>query len=180
MGRWASIIGVFVAILTAYAAKYFSNILVYMQVLVMFFIIPLFGVVILGMLWKRPTAAGGFWGFLAGILFSIGEFVYVHLFPGYFNPSALNPEHVTVIALTPLAQDMAVNMYSALWSLIVCMGVTVIVSLFTRPKRDEELKDLVYGLTVVPDEGPTPWYKHPNFWAAVVLVVLVMVNIAFW
>jgi solute:Na+ symporter, SSS family len=180
MGRWSSIIGVFAAILTAYAAKYFSNILVYLQVLVMFFIIPLFGVVILGMLWKRPTAAGGFWGFLAGILFSISEFVYVHLFPGYFNPSALNPEHVQVIALTPLAQDMAVNMYSALWSLIVSVTVTVVVSMFTKRKKDEELKDLVYGLTATPDEGPTPWYKHPNFWAAMVLVVLVLVNIAFW
>jgi len=29
-------------------------------VLVMFFIVPLFGVVILGMLWKRATPAGGF------------------------------------------------------------------------------------------------------------------------
>jgi SSS family solute:Na+ symporter len=180
MGRWSSIVGVFVAILTAYAAKFFSNILVYLQVLVMFFIIPLFGVVILGMLWKRATAAAGFWGFLAGILASIGEFVYVHVFPGFFDAARLNPDHVRHIALSPLAQDMTVNMYSALWSLVVTVGVTVIVSLFTKPKTREELKDLVYGLTKIPDEGPTPWYKHPNFWAAVVFGVLVAVNIIFW
>ena len=180
MGRWSSIVGVFIAILTAYAAKFFSNILVYLQVLVMFFIIPLFGVVILGMLWKRATAAAGFWGFLAGILTSIGEFVYVHVFPGYFDPAHLNPDHVQHIALSPLAQDMAVNMYSAFWSLLVCMGVTVLVSVFTKPKTPEELKDLVYGLTKIPDEGPTPWYKHPTFWAGVVFCVLVVVNIIFW
>lgn len=180
MGRWSSIVGVFIAILTAYAAKFFSNILVYLQVLVMFFIIPLFGVVILGMLWKRATSAAGFWGFLAGILTSIGEFIYVHLFPGSFNPALLNPVHVQHIALSPLAQDMAVNMYSALWSLLVSMGVTVLVSMFTKPKSDEELKDLVYGLTKVPYEGPCPWYKHPKFWAAVVLCVLITVNIIFW
>ncbi|HXX64462.1 MAG TPA: sodium:solute symporter family protein [Bacteroidota bacterium] len=180
MGRWSSIIGVFIAILTAYAARFFSNILVYLQVLVMFFIIPLFGVVILGMLWRRPTAAGGFWGFLSGILFSVGEFIYVHVFPGSFDPSHLNPDHVQVIALSPLAQDMAVNMYSALWSLIVCMGVTLLVSAFTKPKSSEELKDLVYGLTKLPDEGPTPWYKHPKFWAAVVCAALIAVNIIFW
>jgi SSS family solute:Na+ symporter len=75
---------------------------------------------------------------------------------------------------------MAVNMYSALWSLLVCVGVTVLVSLVTKPKTREELKDLVYGLTKIPDEGPTPWYKHPNFWAGVVLCVLIAVNIIFW
>jgi len=180
MGRWSSIVGVFIAIMTAYAAKFFSNILVYLQVLVMFFIIPLFGVVILGMLWKRATAAGGFWGFLAGILTSVGEFVYVHVFPGSFDAAHLNPDHVQHIALSPLAQDMAVNMYSAFWSLLVSMGITVLVSVFTKPKTREELKDLVYGLTKIPDEGPTPWYKHPNFWAAIVFCVLVGVNILFW
>jgi SSS family solute:Na+ symporter len=180
MGRWSSIVGVFIAILTAYAARYFSNILVFLQVLVMFFIIPLFGVVILGMLWKRATSPAGFWGFLSGILTSIGEFIYVHLFPGYFDPARLNPAHVEHIALSPLAMDMAVNMYSALWSLLVCVGVTVLVSLVTRPKSDDELKDLVYGMTHVPDEGLCRWYKHPKFWAAVVLAALVAVNILFW
>ncbi len=180
MGRWSSIIGVFIAILTAYAAKYFSNILVYLQVLVMFFIIPLFGVVILGMLWKRATAAGGFWGFLAGILASVGEFIYVHVFPGYFDATSLNPDHVRHIAFSPLAQDMAVNMYSAFWSLLVSMGVTVLVSLFTRPKTEEELRDLVYGLTRLPDDGPCPWYRNPKIWALAVFVVLVAINIIFW
>ena len=180
MGRWCSIVGVFIAILTAYAAKFFSNILVYLQVLVMFFIIPLFGVVILGMLWKRATAAGGFLGFLAGILTSIGEFVYVHIFPDGFDPTQLNPEHVKYIALSPLAKDMAVNMYSAWWSFVVCVSVTFLVSLFTKPKPDAELKDLVMGLTTMPDEGPCPWYRKPVLWAGVVAVVLVAVNIIFW
>ena len=180
MGRWCSLIGVFIAILTAYAAKFFSNILVYLQVLVMFFIIPLFGVVILGMLWKRATAAGGFWGFLTGILFSISEFMYVHTFPGSFDATQLNPEHVKYIALSPLAKDMAVNMYSAFWSLLVCMGVTVIVSYFTKPKPESELTDLVYGCTRIPNEGSCPWYRHPAFWAAVVMVVLIIINILFW
>ncbi len=180
MGRWSSIIGVIIAILTAYTAKFFSNILVYLQVLVMFFIIPLFGVVILGMLWKRASPAGGFWGFLSGILSSIGMFVYVHLFPGRFDPAQLNPEHVKNIALSPLAKDMAVNMYSAFWSLLICMSVTVLVSLFTKPKPDAELKDLVYGLTRLPEEGQCPWYQKPVLWAGVVMVVLIAVNVLFW
>ncbi len=180
MGRWCSILGVFVAIATAYAAMLFSNILVYLQVLVMFFIVPLFGTVVLGMLWKRATPAAGFWGFLAGILSSISMFIYVHSFPGRFDAAALNPEHVRYIALSPLAKDMAVNMFGGLWSLVVCVSVTVAVSLFTRPKQDHELKNLVYGLTDLPKEGPCPWYENPKLWAGVVLAALIAVNIIFW
>ena len=55
MGRWASLLGVLISIGTAYALFYFSNILEFLQVLIFFFIVPLFGVVILGMLWKRAT-----------------------------------------------------------------------------------------------------------------------------
>ena len=61
---------------------------------------------------------------------------------------------------------MAVNMYSGFWSLVVCVLVTVVVSLFTRPKPDAELKNLVMGLTPLPDEGPCPWYEKPIVWAA--------------
>jgi Na+/proline symporter len=270
---------------------FFSNILEYLQVLVFFFIVPLFGTVILGMLWKRATPAGGFWGFLTAILVSIWMWAYVHTFPdGYrpqpkvtlsrgavvtlekqsngkteaitkitvqsgtvdlvnvpvaatgglngaitlpasiqeksgevkvqilapevvlsdsrqttkfgvegvaatlqagvqvraktisekFAPAAFNPAHARLIARSEKAKPMAVNMYSGWWSLVVCVVVTVLVSLFTKPKPDAELKNLVMGLTPLPDEGPCPWHKQPLLWAAVITVVLVAVNIIFW
>jgi SSS family solute:Na+ symporter len=180
MGRWCSIIGVLIAILTAYAAMLFSNILVYLQVLVMFFIVPLFGTVITGMLWKRASPAGGFWGFLSGILSSISMFVWVHWFPGRFDATQLNPEHVKHIALSPLAKDMAVNMYGGLWSLLICVGITILVSVFTKPKPEGELTNLVYGLTPLPEEGPCTWYRRPVVWAGVVAAALLAVNIIFW
>ena len=74
---------------------------------------------------------------------------------------------------------MAVNMYSAIWTLLVCMVVAVGVSLFTKPKPDAELKNLVMGLTPLPDEGPCPWYQRPMLWATVVFVVLVAINVVF-
>ena len=86
MGRWCSILGVLISIGTAYALFWFSNILEFLQVLVFFFIVPLFGTVILGMLWKRATPAGGFWGFFAAILVSIGMWVFVHTFPEGYRP----------------------------------------------------------------------------------------------
>jgi SSS family solute:Na+ symporter len=180
MGRWCSIIGVLIAIGTAYAAMLFSNILVYLQVLVMFFIVPLFGTVILGMLWKRATPAGGFWGFLMGILSSMAVFIWVHWFPDRFDATQLNPEHVQHIALSPLAKDMAVNMYGGLWSLLICVSITVLVSLFTRPKPQSELANLVYGLTNLPDKRRGAWYRRPVLWAGVVAAALVAVNVIFW
>ena len=68
MGRWCTIIGIFVSIGTAYLVMQFSSIMDYVQALFSFFIAPLFGTVLLGMLWKRATPAGGFWGLLAGTL----------------------------------------------------------------------------------------------------------------
>ncbi len=297
MGRWSSVVGVLLSIATAYTLFFFSNILEYLQVLVFFFIVPLFGTVILGMLWKRATPAGGFWGFLVAILFSVSMWAYVHTFPhGYqpqpkvtlshgaevlltranaakpgaisyisiesgaldlvnvplfgheeggeftvqdqplymrevaplrktaapiqilapevviadtreqqkfglsavparispgvkvrstfisrrFDPAAFNPDHVKVIARSDKAKPMAVNMYSAWWSLVVCLLVTIVVSLFTRPKPEAELKNLVMGLTPLPKEEASPWHRKPLFWAAVVMAVFIVINIIFW
>jgi SSS family solute:Na+ symporter len=289
MGRWCSILGVLLSIGTAYLCFAFSNILEYLQVLVLLFIVPLFGTVVTGMLWKRATPTAGWVGFLCAILASVSMWAYVHSFPdgwrpqpklaigngavvalekagdgkiarvvveqgtvdllnipltgqagklqsevmvppttadrGHtykvpvlapdvvmadtkqsdkfgveavpvvlkpgvevsvsdvtkaFVPSAFNSSHAKIIARSEKAQGMAINMYSALWSLVVSIVVTVLVSLVTKPKPDSELTNLVMGLTPLPDEGPCPWWKAPKLWCAFVVVVLVAVNIIFW
>src|ERR1700759_3815073 len=55
MGRWSTVIGMLVSIATAYLVMHAASIMDYMQSLFSFFIAPLFGTVILGMLWKRAT-----------------------------------------------------------------------------------------------------------------------------
>jgi len=140
------------------------------QALFSFFIAPLFGTVLLGMLWKRATAAGGFWGLLAGTVSSIAMWAWVKV-----DPSALR-----YVALSPYARDMAENMYRALWSWILCVIVTVVVSLLTAPKPASELKGLVYGETEIPSEGELPFYHRPVFWAGAVAVVFILLNILFW
>lgn len=97
-----------------------------------------------------------------------------------FAPAAFNPKHAKYIARSEKAKPMAINMYSGFWSLVVCVAVTVLVSLVTKPKPESELKDLVMGCTVIPDEGPCPWYENPKLWATVVFIVLVLINIIFW
>jgi SSS family solute:Na+ symporter len=170
VGRWCTIIGVIASIGTAYLVTHFKSIMDYMQALVSFFIAPLFATVILGMLWKRATAKGGFWGLLAGTVSSIGMYTMV----------LLNPATLRYIALSPDAKPMAENLYRALWSWIICVVVTVVVSLFTQPKTESELKGLVYGYTEIPDDGDLPFYQRPIFWAAGVAVVFGVLQYVFW
>jgi solute:Na+ symporter, SSS family len=169
VGRWCTIVGVLVSIGTAYLVMQFKSIMDYVQALFSFFVAPLFGTVLLGMLWKRATPAGGFWGLLAGTLSSIGMWAWVKVDPGALR----------YIALSPRAKDMAENMYRALWSWIVCVIVTVVVSFVTQPKPDKELEGLVYGLTPLPSEADLPLFKRPIFWAVVVALVLIAMNLAF-
>jgi SSS family solute:Na+ symporter len=170
MGRWCTILGVLVSIGTAYLVMQFKSIMDYVQALFSFFIAPLFGTVLLGMLWKRATPAGGFWGLLAGTVSSISMWAWVKM-----DPSA-----VSIIGLSPQASDMAQNMFRALWSWLVCVTVTVVVSLLTKPKPTAELSGLVMGVTPLPSEGDLPLWKRPVFWAAVVAVVFIVLQIVFW
>jgi SSS family solute:Na+ symporter len=170
MGRWATIWGVLISVGTAYLVMQFLSIMDYVQALFSFFIAPLFGTVVLGMLWKRTTPAGGFWGLLAGTASSIGMWAWVKI-----DPSALS-----YVALSSHARDMAENMYRALWSWLVCVVVTVGVSLVTKPKPESELAGLVYGATQIPSDRGMPFYQRPIFWAAVVAVLFVTLNVLFW
>jgi SSS family solute:Na+ symporter len=170
MGRWSTVVGVIISIGTAYLVMDFKSIMDYVQALFSFFIAPLFGTVLLGMLWKRATAAGGFWGLLSGTVSSIGMWAWVKV-----DPSALR-----YVALSPNARDMAENMYRALWSWIVCVIVTVFVSYITKAKSDAELNGLVYGVTAIPHEAEVRFYHRPAFWAVVVAVAFFFVNIFFW
>jgi SSS family solute:Na+ symporter len=170
VGRWATIWGVVISIGTAYLVMSMAGIMDYVQALFSFFISPLLGVVLVGMLWPRATKSGGFWGLLLGTLTSIGLWAWVKA-----DPSALR-----YVALSPDARDMAENMYRALWSVIVSMGVNIIVSLFTKPKTLAELDGVVMGATKLPVEEPVPFYKNEWFWTVLAGVVFLALNIYFW
>jgi solute:Na+ symporter, SSS family len=170
VGRWCTILGVLVSIGTAYLVMQFASIMDYVQALFSFFIAPLFGTVLLGMLWKRATPAGGFWGLFAGTVSSIGMWAWVKA-----DPSALR-----YVALSTHAKDMAENMFRALWSGLICAVVTIAISMITTPKPESELTGLVMGCTDIPGEGHLPLYKRPAFWAGVVGAVFVALNLIFW
>jgi SSS family solute:Na+ symporter len=170
VGRWCTVLGVLASIGTAYLVMSFASIMDYVQALFSFFIAPLFGTVILGMLWKRASSAGGFWGLACGTASSIGMWAWVKI-----DPTALR-----YVAMSPNAKALAEDMFRALWSFLLCVIVTVLVSLVTKPVPEAQLKNLVYGCTDIPSEGNLPIYQRPIFWAGVVVVVFVTLNLIFW
>jgi SSS family solute:Na+ symporter len=170
MGRWCTILGVILSIGTAYFVTEFKSIMDYMQALVSFFIAPLFGTVILGMCWKRATPKAGFWGLLAGTVSSIAMYVAV----------AIHPAYLSIVALSADARPMAEDLYRALWSWIICVVVTILVSLCTAQKKPEELTNLVYGYISIPVEKGLPLYHRPLFWGAGVAVFFAILQWIFW
>jgi SSS family solute:Na+ symporter len=170
MGRWSTLIGVLISVGTAYLVQHAASIMDYVQALFSFFVAPLFGTVILGMLWKRATAAGGFSGLLAGTVTSIGLWEWVQ-----HDPRALR-----YVAMSPNAKAMAEDIYRALWAWLVCVLVTVAVSYCTRPRPVEQLEGLVYGVTPIPKEQDDVWYQKPIVWAGAVMAIFVLLNILFW
>jgi SSS family solute:Na+ symporter len=170
LGRWCTVIGVLISIATTYIVKRFSSIMDYMQALFSFFIAPLFATVLLGMFWKRTTPKAGFWGLFLGMCTSIGIFLGVRF------------EFIDArfIAFSDNPSTMAVNMWQAAWAFTVNFAATILISLVSRPKPVEELKGLVYGVSEVPHEGPSVWYKKPALWAWLSFAIFILLNIIFW
>jgi SSS family solute:Na+ symporter len=92
----------------------------------------------------------------------------------------IHPAWLRYVALSPDAKDMAENLYRALWSLLICIFVTIVVSLFTEPKPKEQLEGLVWSYTKFPKgEAMAPWQK-PIFWAGGVAILFGILQWAFW
>ena len=61
------------------------------------------------------------------------------------------------------------------------LGSTVAISLVTRRlKTDAELSGLVYSMTPRAEPQVGPWWQKPAGLGALVLVLALVLNIAFW
>ena len=178
MGRWSTIVGMAVSVGTAYLVMGAASIMDYVQELFSFFIAPLFGTVILGMLWKRASKAGGFWGLLCGTASSIAMWAMVYHNKANIRFMILQP-HASADTIMRV-QAMAANLYRALWSWCVCVIVTIVVSYMTKATPEAQLTGLVYGSTVIPHDGSRNIYEKPIFWAVVIATVLFILNLWLW
>ena len=167
-GRWVTVVGILVSIVTALIAKGYSNIMNYIQTLFSIFNAPLFATFIIAMFWKRATAWGGFFSLVAGTAAA-------------YATNRLAAYHTIFHFGSPLSASF----WQAIIAFIVGGVVLIVVSLVTKPKPDEDLRGLVWGLTrkEEAEEHPDPrdklWWRSPWLLAGVALAMLVALNIIF-
>ena len=175
VGRLATIFGIGASVLTAYVAAQFNNIMDVLQLVFAFVNAPLLATFLLGMFWKRATGHGAFAGLVAGTLAAAlhhGLTLPVGAAPG------VKGGWLGLIARYP--SEMAQNFWTAIDAFVVCLVVTIVVSLMTRPRDDRELVGLVYSLTTKPRDTALAWYQRPAVLGAIVLTATALLNVVFF
>jgi solute:Na+ symporter, SSS family len=172
-GRWATVGATVVAIFTAIIASHFNNIMNYLQNLFGFFNAPLFATFILGMFWKRMSAAAGWIGLVSGTLSAI---IVAFLSEDGFGSASTGTLHISGQGTSFVAAGAA---------FVVDVLISIVVSLVTRPKPAEELVGLVYSETprsslVDADEKEHAWWTRPAPLAGIALVLVIALNALFF
>ena len=170
VGRLTTIFGTLLSIATAYLARRYNNIMDLLQLVFGFVNAPLFATFLLGMFWKRATGHGAFLGLLAGTAAAAAT----------HGLTVAEQKGGWIAQVYSFPSTMAQNFWIAIFAWSACFLVTIAVSLATKPRPDEELRGLVYGLTEMPKDTERNWYQRPLPLACVVGVVLVALNLWFW
>ncbi|WP_104023628.1 sodium:solute symporter family protein [Gemmatirosa kalamazoonensis] len=173
MGRAATVGGVILSIAAAYVAGAFNNIMDLLQLVFAFVNAPLFATFALGMFWRRSTGHGAFLGLLSGTL---GAAIH----HGLTLPIGATPgvKGGYLGSLHTYPSELAQTFWTAIAAFTTCCVVTVVVSLATRPRPDEELRGLVYALTPKPKDE-SRGLGRPATFAAIVLVLTLALNLIF-
>ncbi len=170
VGRAATVVGVLVSIAAAYLATIYNNIMDLLQLVFSFVNAPLFATFLLGMFWKRATGHGAFAGLLSG---TAGAALTHGL-------TSAEGKGAWIAELHRFPSTMAQNFWIAIVAWTTCFVVTIVVSLLTRPKPDEQMRGLVYSLTERPRDDARSWLERPVALALIVGAILLALNWYFW
>ena len=170
VGKMITVVGILFSIATAYIAKSFNNINDFLQLVFSFVNGPLFATFLLGMFWKRTTGHGAFCGLLAGTAAA----ALTH------GLTIAEGKGGWIAPLYPIRSGMGQAFIVAGVSWIANFVTTVIVSLATKPRPDEELKGLVYSLTKKQSGAKHEWYLNPVILGVLLLSATILLNIIFF
>ena len=174
MGRAATVGGVLLSVAAAYVAGAFNNIMELLQLVFAFVNAPLFATFALGMFWKRSTGHGAFLGLVSGMT---GAALHHGLTLSLGSVPGVKGGFLGLMHTYP--SEMAQTFWTAIIAFSTCTIVTIVVSLLTKPRPDEELAGLVYSLTPKQSDGDLPWYQRPTVFAGAVLVMTLALNLIF-
>ncbi|MGW5156019.1 hypothetical protein ACWEPN_11130 [Nonomuraea wenchangensis] len=101
-----------------------------------------------GLFWRRMTPWAGFWGLLAGTLAAFASYVL-------YKAEVID-----------FGTELNVSFWGAGIAFVVDVLVSVVVTLVTTQKPEEELRGLVWGLSAVDLEDDAladdrRWYRSP-------------------
>jgi len=75
---------------------------------------------------------------------------------------------------------MAQNFWTAIFAWTTCFLMTIIISLATTPRPDNELRGLVYALTEKQHDESVAWRQRPVIFGIAVLCLTLLLNIIFF
>ena len=174
VGQLATFFGVAISVGVAYFVAAFNNIMDVLQLVFAFVNAPLFATFLLGMFWKRATGHGAFFGLLSG---TVGAAVHQGLTISAGSTPGVKGAWIALVHTYP--SQMAQNFWTAIYAWTVCFLVTIVISLFTEPRREEDLKGLVYALTEKAHETGGRWYLRPVPVGIAVLTLTLILNLIF-
>lgn len=161
-GRVVTAVGVLIGMGTAFIASSFSNIMNYLQTLFSFFNVPLFVVFIIGMFWKRTSAAARLLGPALGHRGRDGQLLLALQAGHHRDP--LRPGRQLRLLHRRLRRRRARDV----------RGHPVHRAQVRRVAGRPGLRHEVPGMAELPAEGDDAWYRRPALlgWGAVVLAAL--------
>jgi SSS family solute:Na+ symporter len=176
VGKWTTVIGVLISIITAYVARSFNNVMDFLQLIFAFINAPLFAAFLLGMFWKRTTGHAAFWGLIGGTLaaaihqgLTLPAGATTGFKGGYFG------------LVHTYGSEMAQNYWTAVYAFSAALLLTLVITLLTKKlKTDDELKGLVYSLTPRVQDDSKYWYQKPEVLAVLVAVIFIIISIIVW
>ena len=174
VGQLATFFGVALSVAVAYFVAAFNNIMDVLQLVFAFVNAPLFATFLLGMFWKRATGHGAFFGLLSGTLAAA---VHHGLTISAGSTPGVKGAWIATVHVYP--SQMAQNFYTAIYAWTVCFLATIVISLLTKPRPEEELKGLVYALTEKAHEKGGRWFMRPVPVGIAVLILTLILNLIF-
>jgi SSS family solute:Na+ symporter len=156
-GRITTIILMVIAALWAPMIQEFGGLFAYLQQAFSILVPPVAAIFLLGVFWRRGTAAGSIWTLVIG--HALGVVVFLLAQAGLWTL------HFTVNAGIMTA---------------VSMVIFVVVSLITPPPPAEQVAETTWRPELARPEQAYPWYKDYRYQSVGVLVLVALMLAVFW
>src|SRR5258708_26291465 len=124
------------------------------------------------MFWRRTTGHGAFWGFLSG---TVAAAVHHGLTLPEGAVAGVKGGYLGVVQT--FRSEMGQTFWTAIFAWTTCFVVTILVSMLTRPRPDEELVGLVYALTPRPASAARAVLHKPAFLGIITMELLLDLNL---